>query len=36
MSNDKQTPLGALVMAGDQQIAAEKITDTIFMVKEEQ
>jgi glyoxylase-like metal-dependent hydrolase (beta-lactamase superfamily II) len=34
MSNDKQTPLGALVTAGDQQSAAEKITDTIFMVKD--
>lgn len=34
MSNDKQTPLGALVTAGDQQTAAEKITDTIFMVKD--
>ena len=34
MSNDKQTPLGALVTAGDQQTAAEKITDSIFMVKD--
>jgi glyoxylase-like metal-dependent hydrolase (beta-lactamase superfamily II) len=34
MSNDKQTPLGALVTAGDQQSAAEKITDSIFMVKD--
>ena len=34
MSNDKQTPLGALVTAGDQQTAAERITDTIFMVKD--
>lgn len=34
MSNDKQTPLGALVTAGDQQSAAEEITDTIFMVKD--
>ena len=34
MSNDKQTPLGALVTAGDQQTEAEKITDTIFMVKD--
>ena len=34
MSNDKQTPLGALVMAGDQQTEATKITDTIFMVKD--
>jgi alkyl sulfatase BDS1-like metallo-beta-lactamase superfamily hydrolase len=34
MSNDKQTPLGALVTAGDQQSAAERITETIFMVKD--
>ncbi len=34
MSNDKQTPLGALVTAGDQQTEATKITDTIFMVKD--
>lgn len=34
MSTDKQTPLGALVMAGDQQTEATKITDTIFMVKD--
>lgn len=34
MSTDKQTPLGALVMAGDQQTDATKITDTIFMVKD--
>ena len=31
---DKQTPLGALVMAGQSQTEAEKITDTIFMVKD--
>ena len=31
---DKQTPLGALVMAGQGQTEAEKITDTIFMVKD--
>ena len=34
MSTDKPTPLGALVMAGDQQTEATKITDTIFMVKD--
>src|SRR5687768_17401876 len=35
MSGDaKPTPLGALVTAGDQQTEAEKITDTIFMVKD--
>jgi alkyl sulfatase BDS1-like metallo-beta-lactamase superfamily hydrolase len=34
MSDDKQTPLGALVMAGAGQTAAEAITDTIFMVKD--
>ena len=34
MSDEKQTPLGALVMAGDGQTAAERITDTIFMVKD--
>ncbi|MFT3930678.1 MAG: MBL fold metallo-hydrolase [Spongiibacteraceae bacterium] len=33
-TGDKQTPLGALVMAGDQQTDATKITDTIFMVKD--
>lgn len=32
-SNDKQTPLGALVTAGDQQTEATKVTDSIFMVK---
>lgn len=31
---DKQTPLGALVTAGQGQTEAEKITDTIFMVKD--
>lgn len=31
---DKQTPLGALVMAGQGQTEAEAITDTIFMVKD--
>ena len=30
----QQTPLGALVTAGDNQSAAERITDTIFMVKD--
>lgn len=34
MSDDKQTPLAALVTAGDQQTEAEKITDTIFIVKD--
>ena len=34
MSDDKQTPLGALVMAGQGQTEAEAITDTIFMVKD--
>jgi alkyl sulfatase BDS1-like metallo-beta-lactamase superfamily hydrolase len=34
MSNDKPTPLGALVTAGADQTAAEAITDTIFMVKD--
>ncbi|HSI18914.1 MAG TPA: MBL fold metallo-hydrolase [Sphingomonas sp.] len=34
MSDDKQTPLGALVMAGAGQTEAEAITDTIFMVKD--
>lgn len=34
MSDDKQTPLGALVMAGHGQTEAEAITDTIFMVKD--
>ena len=34
MSNDSQTPLGALVTAGDQQTEAQRITDTIFMVKD--
>jgi alkyl sulfatase BDS1-like metallo-beta-lactamase superfamily hydrolase len=33
-STDKQTPLGALVMAGAGQTEAEGITDTIFMVKD--
>lgn len=33
-NGDKQTPLGALVMAGNQQTEAETITDTIFMVKD--
>lgn len=33
-NSDKQTPLGALVMAGDQQTEATKITDSIFMVKD--
>ena len=28
---DKQTPLGALVMAGQGQAETEAITDTIFM-----
>jgi alkyl sulfatase BDS1-like metallo-beta-lactamase superfamily hydrolase len=31
---DKPTPLGALIMAGDGQTEAEAITDTIFMVKD--
>lgn len=31
---EKQTPLGALVTAGASQTDAEKITDTIFMVKD--
>jgi alkyl sulfatase BDS1-like metallo-beta-lactamase superfamily hydrolase len=30
----KQTPLGALVMAGEGQTEATRITDTIFMVKD--
>lgn len=34
MSDDKPTPLGALVTAGAGQTAAEAITDTIFMVKD--
>lgn len=34
MSDDKPTPLGALVMAGAGQTEAEAITDTIFMVKD--
>jgi len=34
MSDGKQTPLGALVTAGEGQSAAEAITDTIFMVKD--
>ncbi|CAN5414591.1 hypothetical protein BH10PSE14_BH10PSE14_02990 [soil metagenome] len=34
MSDNKQTPLGALVMAGAGQTKAEAITDTIFMVKD--
>lgn len=34
MADDKQTPLGALVTAGAQQTEAERITDTIFMVKD--
>lgn len=34
MSDDKATPLGALVSAGDGQAAAEAITSTIFMVKD--
>ena len=34
MAEDTQTPLGALVMSGAQQTVAEKITDTIFMVKD--
>jgi glyoxylase-like metal-dependent hydrolase (beta-lactamase superfamily II) len=34
MSEDKPTPLGALVMAGSGQTEAEAITDTIFMVKD--
>jgi len=34
MSQDKQTPLGALVTAGDGQTEATRITDTIFMVKD--
>ena len=33
-AEQKQTPLGALVTAGDQQTEAERITDTIFMVKD--
>lgn len=32
--SDKQTPLGALVMAGANQTEAVAITDTIFMVKD--
>ncbi len=32
--SEKQTPLGALVMAGAGQTDAEAITDTIFMVKD--
>lgn len=31
---DKQTPLGALVMAGAGQTEAQAITDTVFMVKD--
>ena len=31
---DKQTPLGAIVTAGAGQAEAERITDTIFMVKD--
>lgn len=34
MSDDKQTPLGTLVIAGAGQTEAEAITDTIFMVKD--
>lgn len=34
MSQDKQTPLGTLVTAGDSQTEATLITDTIFMVKD--
>lgn len=34
MSTEKQTPLGALITAGDSQTEAERITDTIFMVKD--
>ncbi|MEG3143716.1 MBL fold metallo-hydrolase [Sphingomonas sp. RT2P30] len=34
MSDNKQTPLGALVTAGAGQTEAEAITDTIFMVKD--
>jgi glyoxylase-like metal-dependent hydrolase (beta-lactamase superfamily II) len=34
VSQDKPTPVGALVTAGDAQTAAEPITDTIFMVKD--
>lgn len=33
-TQEKQTPLGALVTAGDQQTQAEAITDSIFMVKD--
>ncbi|RZM31681.1 MAG: MBL fold metallo-hydrolase, partial [Sphingomonas sp.] len=32
--SEKQTPLGALVMAGAGQTDAEAITDSIFMVKD--
>ena len=34
MADGKQTPLGALVTAGEGQSDAEKITDSIFMVKD--
>ncbi len=34
MADDKQTPLASLVMAGDSQTDAEKITDSIYMVKD--
>ena len=34
MADDKQTPLGALIMSGSGQTEADKITDTIFMVKD--
>lgn len=34
MSEGKQTPLGALVTAGEGQNAAEQITDAIWMVKD--
>lgn len=34
MADEKQTPLGALVTAGATQTDAERITDSIFMVKD--
>lgn len=34
MSQDNQTPLAALITAGDSQTQAQKITDTIFMAKD--
>src|SRR5438105_6973116 len=34
MATQQQTPLGALVTAGDSQTAAEPVTDSIFMVKD--